>query len=49
MKNTLYGINSRLFTGELNAIELEYIVIETLQNGAQREERKKHFERPPMI
>lgn len=42
MKNILRGINSKLFTGAVKVIELEYIVIETFQNEEQREERKKN-------
>lgn len=48
MKNTLYGINSMLLTREVKITELEYVVKETLQNEAQREDWKS-FERPPMI
>ena len=36
MKNTLYGINRRLFTGEGEIIELEYIGRENIQKEAQR-------------
>lgn len=38
MKNTLYGINSMLLTREVKITELEYVVKETLQNEAQRED-----------
>lgn len=31
MKNTLYKISNRLFTGGLKLTELEYIVMETTQ------------------
>lgn len=45
VKNLLDGINSRLYNGEENFIELEYIAIETIQSKIWRQKELNKINR----